>query len=59
MNYSRTISLILISSLIFSACSPKKSKESAGLQAASVEKAVIPVKVITLAKNKISRTCMC
>jgi membrane fusion protein (multidrug efflux system) len=58
MKYNRTISAILIGGLIFSACSSKKSNEPTSSQnvAATVEKASIPVKVMTLAKTKIART---
>jgi len=58
MNYTKTISVILIGSLIFSACSSKKTNDSAVSQngTATAEKAIIPVKVITLAKTKIART---
>ena len=56
MKYLKTIPVVLISGLILSACSSKK--ESATLQNsdASAEKPAAPVKVMTLAKSKISRT---
>ena len=58
MKYNRTILAILISSLIISACSSKNKNEAASTQnvTPSDEKAVIPVKVMTLAKTKIART---
>jgi RND family efflux transporter MFP subunit len=58
MKYLRTIPVILISSLILAACSSKKSAEAEGAQAGTTatEKAAIPVKVIPIAKTKISRT---
>jgi RND family efflux transporter MFP subunit len=58
MKYLRTIPVILISVLILSGCSGKASKADATAQVAatSLEKAVIPVKVATLAKSKIART---
>ena len=58
MKYSKTISVILISSLIFSACSSKKNNESTSVLAGTpvAEKAAIPVKALTLSKTKIART---
>jgi membrane fusion protein, multidrug efflux system len=56
MNYTKTISAILISGLILSACSSKKSPETAQSTPAVTEKAAIPVKIIQLAKTKIART---
>jgi RND family efflux transporter MFP subunit len=58
MKYLRTIPVILISVLILSGCSGKASNADATAQGASTssEKAVIPVKVATLAKSKIART---
>jgi membrane fusion protein, multidrug efflux system len=58
MKYLSSISAILISGLIFSACSSKNPKAAATSQnpATTAEKAAIPVKVLTIAKSKISRT---
>jgi RND family efflux transporter MFP subunit len=57
MKYSKTISVILVSGLIFSACSSKNKNEAAVTQnVTTAEKAAIPVKVIALAKTKISKT---
>lgn len=58
MNYSKTLSAILISGLIISACSSNGKKEAAAGEAiaATAEKAAIPVKILTLAKTKIART---
>lgn len=57
MNYLRTISVIMISGLIFTACSSKKSNESnSSTGEAADEKASVPVKVMTLEKTKIART---
>ncbi len=58
MKYLKTFSAILAGSLILSACSSKTNSGSAdpSNEAATAEKAVIPVKVITLAKTKIART---
>jgi membrane fusion protein, multidrug efflux system len=58
MNYLKTISALLISGLLLSGCSSKTSKTPAlpEIQAATPEKAAIPVKVETLAKTKIART---
>jgi membrane fusion protein, multidrug efflux system len=54
MKHSTTISAMVISCLILSACSSKKTTEATGTPVA--EKASIPVKVETLSKTKISRT---
>lgn len=56
MNYERTIPAILITGLILAGCSSGTTNTPASVQAATSEKAAIPVKVITLAKTKISRT---
>ncbi len=56
MKYAKSISAILISGLILTACSSKKNPEAAQNSSASEEKAAIPVKVMTLAKTKIART---
>jgi RND family efflux transporter MFP subunit len=58
MNYFKSISVIMISGLLLSACSSKVNKETVPSTDAAVEagKAAIPVKVATLAKTKISRT---
>jgi len=58
MKYLRTIPLILVSILVLSGCSSKtKSTEAAAASASTVtEKAAVPVKVVGLAKTKISRT---
>lgn len=58
MKYSNAISVILVSTLIFSACSSKKSNESATALAGTpaAEKAAIPVKALALSKTKIART---
>jgi len=53
MNYTKTISAIMISGLILSACSSKSNKATA--VSVPAEKAAIPVKVTTLGKTKISR----
>lgn len=57
MNYSKTISAILVIGLILSACSSKNKNvaSSAKDPSASVEKAAIPVKIMTLEKTKIAR----
>jgi RND family efflux transporter MFP subunit len=55
MKYFRTISAIVISGLLISACSSKG--ENAGNASANAdEKSVVPVKVMTLEQTKISRT---
>jgi len=58
MKYFNTISVILISGLILSSCSSKKTTDETGLLAGTdtTEKAAIPVKVVTLSKTKIART---
>lgn len=58
MNYTKTLSAILISGLIVSACSSNSKKEAAIAEAvaAKTEIAAIPVKTIVLAKTKIART---
>jgi RND family efflux transporter MFP subunit len=58
MKYFKTISVIIISSLIFSACSSKKNNETAATPdgTPAIEKAAVPVKVMTLEKTKIART---
>ncbi len=58
MKYLRLISAIMISGLLFSACSSKDKNPAAVSpeQATVAEKANIPVKVMTLSKSKISRT---
>lgn len=54
MKYSGTISIILMTGLILSGCSSKTDK--AAESETRTERAVIPVKVITLSKTKIART---
>jgi RND family efflux transporter MFP subunit len=58
MKYAKTISVILVSGLILSACSSKNKNAASGTQNAtvSVEKAASPVKVTILGKTKIART---
>jgi membrane fusion protein, multidrug efflux system len=58
MKYFRLISALVISGLLFSACSSKDKKAPAAssVAAAVTEKAAIPVKVAALSKTKISRT---
>ena len=58
MKHSITISAVVISCLILSACSSKKSGDAAGTAEGTTEgeKELIPVKVETLSKTKISRT---
>jgi RND family efflux transporter MFP subunit len=57
MKYNSTFSAILISGLIISACSSKKSNESTGaISTVTAEKAAIPVRVKTLSKTRIART---
>lgn len=54
MNYTKSISAILLGGLILASCSSKKPAEATA--AAIAEKAASPVKVMTLGKTKISRT---
>jgi len=58
MKYNVTISAIVISSMIFSACSSKVNKNAAASEGgtASTEKAVIAVKAMVLSKTRIART---
>src|SRR4030066_335474 len=58
MKYLNTISVILISGLIVSACSSKNKNEAASALANSPvsEKVAIPVKALTLTRTKIART---
>ncbi|TAL68382.1 MAG: efflux RND transporter periplasmic adaptor subunit [Bacteroidetes bacterium] len=58
MKYFKSISALLISGLLISACSSKDKKAATTSTdpASVIEKAVIPVKVTTLSKTKISRT---
>jgi RND family efflux transporter MFP subunit len=58
MKYLRTLPVILFSGLLLAGCSAKTNNATApsGDSAAVAEKAVIPVKVATLAKTKIART---
>lgn len=58
MKYLNTISAILVSGLLVTACSTKNKPDAAvSKEVAKVsEKAVIPVRVMTLAKTKIART---
>jgi len=57
MKYLRIIPVILISIMLLSACSSRPDKSPAAVQnEASVEKAAIPVKVISLKRTRIART---
>lgn len=56
MKYLNTIPAILLSGLIISACSAKKNPDVSNNPSVSTEKAIIPVKVLPLAKTKIART---
>lgn len=56
MKYLKTIPVILISCLILSACSSKKSSDTVTTGNTAEEKATIPVNVLTLSKTKIART---
>jgi membrane fusion protein, multidrug efflux system len=57
MKYLRIIPAIVISGLIFSACSSKNTSSKANSAEAAVnEKAAVPVKIMSLTKTKISRT---
>jgi membrane fusion protein, multidrug efflux system len=54
MNYIKSISVILISTLVIAGCSSKSTVDSSGTAAVPV--ASVPVKVMALAKTKIART---
>ena len=56
MNLTKSISAILISGLILSACSSKKNPDASNNASSASEKATIPVKVMTITKTKIART---
>jgi membrane fusion protein, multidrug efflux system len=56
MNYFKSISAILIGGLLLTACSSKATKETGAGTETAAGKAAIPVKVLALAKTKISRT---
>jgi membrane fusion protein (multidrug efflux system) len=58
MKYFRSISALVISGLLISACSSKdkNTKNTSTAPVAVTEKAAIPVKVMALARTKISRT---
>ena len=56
MKYLKSILVILISGLIISACSSKKEAATSQNTATATEKAATPVKVLTIAKSRISRT---
>jgi membrane fusion protein (multidrug efflux system) len=58
MKYFRSISAIVISGLLLSACSSKEKSKSdtSSVTEAQTEKAAIPVKVMTISKTNISRT---
>jgi RND family efflux transporter, MFP subunit len=58
MNYTKTISVILLGGLILSACSSKNKNESSSTKnaVATVEKVASPVRIMTLGKTKIART---
>jgi membrane fusion protein (multidrug efflux system) len=58
MKYTKTISAILVSGLILSACSSKTKNAAATSQSdtSGVGKAAVTVQVMTIAKTKISRT---
>jgi membrane fusion protein, multidrug efflux system len=58
MKYANTISVILVSGLMLSACSSKNKNEASAAKDAvtTVEKAASPVRIMTLTKAKISRT---
>src|SRR5664280_2890748 len=58
MKYTKTISAILLGGLILSACSSKNKNEAsiAKNAVATVEKAAIHVRIMTLGKTKIART---
>jgi membrane fusion protein, multidrug efflux system len=54
MNYIKTISVILISTILFAGCSSKKTADATSSTEAIT--ALVPVKVMGLAKTKIART---
>jgi membrane fusion protein, multidrug efflux system len=57
MNYTKTISAILLSGLILASCSSKKQGEAASQSVSTAtEKAASPVKVMIIGKTKIART---
>jgi membrane fusion protein (multidrug efflux system) len=57
MNYTKFLSVLLVSSLILSACSSKnQNSSSVSDNSLTAEKAAIPVKIMTLSKTKIART---
>jgi membrane fusion protein, multidrug efflux system len=56
MKYFKTISVIMISGLIISACSSKKEAATPEKAATVTETAAKPVKVLAIAKSRISRT---
>jgi membrane fusion protein, multidrug efflux system len=58
MKYTKSISAILVTGLILTACSSKNTNQSAASQndTTIVAKTAIPVQVTTLAKTKIART---
>lgn len=56
MKYLKTILVVLISGLIISACSSKKEAATSENAATATETTAKPVKVLTLAKSRISRT---
>jgi len=58
MNYAKTISAILLSGLVLTACSSKTNNSAASTVSGSVsdEKLAVPVRVITLTRTKIART---
>ncbi len=56
MKYSKTLLVILISGLVISACTSKKDAATSENAATVAETTAKPVKVLTLAKSRISRT---
>ncbi len=58
MKYNITITAIVLSTMIFTACSSKGTKSASASESGSftAEKATIPVKTMTLSKAKIART---
>jgi membrane fusion protein (multidrug efflux system) len=57
MNHTKSISVLLISGLMISACSSKNQNlASDPVNPSSADKAAIPVKVMTLSRTKIART---